>query len=265
MVIIEKDSELNINLNIFKQYEMDSIVYFDIETTGFDKVEDIIMLISIGWFTDKNSFHIKQYYADDISEEGEILREFNSDIVKFDAWCSYNGRAFDEPFIVRRMTKNFLSFNPPVKHIDLYRLIRPYYKQLGMTRCNLKSVEHYVGIQREDKIDGGVSVQLYYKYLENKDEAIRSVIMLHNFEDVLNLPRLFKVVYQIDNESGIVREDCITDKQLKYLKFLLSKKNFNLDFVIEKISKKTASKIIDSILKGDPKEEDLKQIVGENN
>lgn len=261
MFIIEKDSQSDINENIFEQYELNALAYFDIETTGFDKTEDIIMLISLGWFKNKNSFHIKQYYAEDISEEAEILSAFKMDMDNFNSWCSYNGRAFDEPFIVTRMLKNSLLFNAPLKHVDLYRLIRPYYKQLGMIRCNLKSVENYVGINRKDKIDGGVSVELYNEYLESKDESIRDIIMLHNFEDVLNLPKLFKVVFEIDSGNDYVREDCITDKQLKYLRFLLSKKKFNLDFVIEKISKKAASKLIDSILNGDPKEEDLKEIV----
>lgn len=260
MYIVEKDSELNISRNIFDKYDMNLICYFDIETTGFGKTEDSIMLISLGWFTCKNSFHIKQYYAEDILEENKILEAFKNDISKFDGWCSYNGKAFDEPFIAARMNKCGIKFDSPEKHVDLYRLIRPYYKQLGMVRCNLKSVEKYAGIERKDKIDGGLSVELYYKYLESKEESIRNVIMLHNFEDVLNLPVLFKVIFEIDNNPQFMREDCITEKQLKYLKFLLNKNNVNLDVILEKISKKAASKIIDSLLKGNSEAEELKQI-----
>lgn len=264
MYIVEKDSQLNIVRNIFENYEMNLICYFDIETTGFDKIEDTIILISLGWFTSKDSFHVKQYYAEDIIEESQILDAFKKDIVEFDGWCSYNGKAFDEPFIAARMNKCGIEFVSPKKHVDLYRLIRPYYKQLGMARCNLKSVEKYAGIDREDKIDGGLSVELYYKYLESRDEAIKSVIMLHNFEDVLNLPVLFKVIFEIDNNNNpqFTRTDCITEKQLKYLKFLLNKNNINLDIILEKMSKKAASKIIDSLLNGNVEEEELKQIAG---
>lgn len=260
MYIVEKNSELNISMDIFEKYRMDSTSYFDIETTGFDKIENTIILISLGWFTNINNFHVKQYYADKITEEKKILESFKNDIVKFNSWCSYNGKAFDEPFIEARMLKNDIAFEAPLKHIDLYRLIRPYYKQLGMSRCNLKSVEKYAGVDRKDKIDGGLSVELYYQYLESQDEEIKRVIMLHNFEDVLNLPKLFKVIFKIDSNSEFVRADCITEKQLKYLKFLLHKNNINLDIIIEKMSKKAASKVIDSLLKGNVEQEQLQEI-----
>lgn len=262
MLIIDNCSELNIKDDIFNNYEMKSIAYFDIETTGFDRESDIIMLISLGWFTEKNTLYIKQYYADEAFEEKDILYAFNQDIKEFEKWCSYNGKAFDEPFIIGKMKKYNINFIAPAKHIDLYRMIRPYHKQLGLTRCNLKTVEKYVGIEREDKIDGGISVELYAKYLETKDEAIRDVIMLHNFEDVLNLPKIFKVINKIDNSTDFSREDGITERQLKYLKFLLDKNNVQLDIVLEKISKKTASKIIDFVLKGNLNKVDIKNIAG---
>ncbi len=261
MFIVDNYCELNINENIFDKYEMESNAYFDIETTGFDRDKDIIMLISLGWFTDKNTFYIKQYYADNICDEIDILKAFKEDIIKFDRWCSYNGKAFDEPFIAEKMKRHCIDFTAPKTHIDLYRLIRPYYKQIGLQRCNLKSVEKYVGIEREDKIDGGISVELYNKYLENKDEGIRKIIMLHNYEDVFNLPQIFKVLYEIDNSDNFTREDVVTEKQLKYLKFLLSKNKIDVSVNFEKLSKKAASKIIDYILKGNKDTDNIYNII----
>ncbi|MDP4143022.1 MAG: ribonuclease H-like domain-containing protein [Bacillota bacterium] len=261
MYIKEYEEVFNIPSEIFDRYNMNAIAYFDIETTGFDKDNDTIILISLGWYDENNSFHVKQYYAENISDEKAILEEFKKDIIHFTSWCSYNGIAFDEPFIKIRMDKNNIAFTAPSKHIDLYRKIRPYYKQLGLPRCNLKTVEKHLGIHRQDQIDGGISVQLYSEYLITGQEELRRVIMLHNYEDVLNLPLIFKMIYEIDNNCNIVREDHITDKQLKYLQALLSKNKITLDLELKKISKKSAARTIDRILKGNATADELSQII----
>jgi uncharacterized protein YprB with RNaseH-like and TPR domain len=262
MFSVERDSKLTLNSKILNKYNMESIAYFDIETTGFDKHDDIIMLISLGWFKEDGDFHIKQYYAEKKIDEKPLLEAFKKDIEGYNIWCSYNGKAFDEPFIKNRMAKNNIyGFVPPEEHLDLYRLIRPYYKQLGLNRCNLKSVEKYIGINRLDKIDGGKSVELYEKYLCTRSEKIREIIMLHNYEDVLNLPKIFKVVFQIDTGCDFAREDGITEKQLGYLKYLLNKNKIGIEINYNKISKKAASRIIDSLIKGVYDEKKILEIV----
>lgn len=265
MVVIERDSELILNKDMINKYEMGSIAYFDIETTGFDKHENIIMLISLGSFKNENNFRIKQYYAEEKSDEKYVLEAFMEDLKGYDRWCSYNGKAFDEPFINNRMIINGIeNFIAPSEHVDLYRMIKPYYKQLGLVRCNLKTVEQYIGINRLDKIDGGKSVELYMDYLRSKSEKLRDVIMLHNYEDVLNLPKIFKVVFKIETGSDFAREDGITEKQLSYLKYLLDKNNISLEIDYNKVSKKLASKIIDSLIKGSCDEKNLLQMIATN-
>ncbi|OFI06950.1 putative 3'-5' exonuclease [Clostridium acetireducens DSM 10703] len=261
MFVKEIEQELYIPNNIFSSYAMHDIVYFDIETTGFDKEEDKIILVSLGAYKTKSKFVVKQYYAEELDDEIKLLYAFSKDIEGYEKWCSYNGIAFDEPFVEKRMIKNDVSFMFPEKHIDLYRIIRPYYKQLGMERCNLKTVEKYIGINRKDRINGGESVKLYYEYLKNKDIRLRDTIMLHNYEDVLNLPKIFKLVYKIEQDSSLIPMNAITDKQLNYLTFLLTKNNINLNKDIEKISKKAASRIINNILKGNKDVEKLNKII----
>lgn len=246
----EFSEKIVLDAAVSKRFQMDSIAYFDIETTGFDKDKDNIILISYGYFKEEGLLNIKQYYAENLAEEVKLLESVTYDLQNFTRWCSYNGMAFDEPFIVRRMERNGLSFSLPVEHVDLYRIIRPYYKQLGMDRCNLKTVEKYLGVDREDKIDGGISVELYNKYLESKEEELRDIIMLHNYEDVLNLPKIFSLLYIIENNREFKREDCITEKQLKFLKNLVKKNKLDLYYSLENISKRAASKVIDAIVNG---------------
>ena len=250
MFIKEYNCLLEIERNVFSSYSMMDVAYFDIETTGFDKEEDSIILISLGGFISDNNFSIKQYYAESLDEENEVLFNVCTDLKKYSNWCSYNGIAFDEPFIKRRMEKYNICFELPQHHVDLYRLIRPYYKQLGMERCNLKSVERHIGIQREDKIDGGISVDLYKEFLITNEQALKHIIMLHNYEDVLNLPKIHEFIFKVENNHNLTRNDGITEKQLKYLKNLLNKNDLTLNIELERISKKAASRVIDQILRG---------------
>lgn len=261
MYLNRKQNEINISPQIVLHYNMSKIAYFDIETTGFDKENDSIILMSLGYYEKDNTFTVKQYFGEKIEDEKQILESFINDLKEFKVWCSYNGKAFDEPFIKYRMEKYQINFRLPDKHIDLYRMIKPYKEQLKLKRCNLKSVEKYAGIVRKDKIDGGISVELYKKYLHNGDENLRKKIMLHNFEDVFNLPSIFRIIWKIENESDFIREDHITDRQLSYLNHLLSKEGISIDMELEKISKKSASKVIAALLNGKTDNDELKEVI----
>lgn len=260
MYFREYEDEILLDEELVEKYGLRKVAFFDIETTGFNKVSDIIMLISLGYF-DKNKFITKQYFAEYIEDEVNILKEFKENIKEFDIWCSYNGIAFDEPYVIKKMDMHNIEFNCPGEHIDLYRKIKPYQKQLGLERCNLKSVEKYLGVNRKDKIDGEVTVQLYKQYVYTNNDSIRDTIMLHNYEDVLNLPILFKALHEIETNPRIKKEPNITENQLRYLKILIRKNNMKLESNLKCITKKAASKAIDAILKGNYNSEEVDFII----
>lgn len=265
MFIKEYVGDLSISENVYLKYGMQDIAYFDIETTGFDKDKDKIVLISLGQYITANSFKITQYFAQSLTDEIQILKAFCNELLRFKVWCSYNGLAFDEPFIRRRLVKNSLTFQVPQEHIDLYRRIKPYHKQLGMERCNLKTVEKFLGIDRLDKIDGAISVQLYIEYLETKNNELQDILMLHNYEDVVNLPKIFNILHKIDTSGELVREDSLTEKQFRYLNLLMEKNNIILAADIKRLNKKAAAKLIDSILNGITDEISLKEMLYRTN
>lgn len=261
MFITQHKDKIELPKAITERYSLKDIAFFDIETTGFDKEKDSIILISLGYFSDYFEYTVKQYYADKLEQEKEILKEFGKDISSFNKWCSYNGIAFDEPFIVKRMNIYGIKTELPKEHVDLYRMIRPYYKQLGLERCNLKTVEKYIGVERKDKIDGGISVELYSEYLASGEKELREVIMLHNYEDVLNLPCIFKLINEVESNPSYRREGCISDKQLKYLKALLKNNKITLATDLTKVSKKAASRAIDYLLRGNKEIDELEKII----
>src|SRR5665647_262816 len=170
MYIKEYQIKVVLPREIFSKFKMDTIVYLDIEATGFDLEYDKIVLISLGYYINKDEFKIVQYFAESKGEEESILKELKKAMARFKTWCSYNGTAFDEPFIIRKMYRYDLGFRMPREHVDLYKIIRPFHKKMGIKSCSLKSVEQFTGIKRKDEINGAMWVELYNEYLEKHDE-----------------------------------------------------------------------------------------------
>ena len=60
-----------------------------------------------------------------------------------------------------------------------------------MESCSLKSCERFLGIHREDRCSGGELISVYQEYLQDKDSEKKNMLLLHNREDIQNLPALF--------------------------------------------------------------------------
>jgi uncharacterized protein YprB with RNaseH-like and TPR domain len=224
MFIKEYEIEVILPSEIFKKFKMDTIAYVDIEATGFDLENDKIVLISLGYYLKENQFKVIQYFGETPCEEESLLKEFKKAMGNFKTWCSFNGTSFDEPFIIKKMNKFNLNFRMPSHHIDLFKIIRPFYKRMGMKGCSLKSVEQFTGIKRDDEISGAKSVELYNEYLVKHDEKLKEILMLHNYEDVVNLPKIFKVINTIENDLDVKRKEKLAKKQM-----LLAKNNKNVN------------------------------------
>ncbi len=218
MFIKEYQIKVVLPSEIYNKYKMDTIAYLDIEATGFDLEYDKIVLISLGYYLKEGQFKIIQYFAETPSDEESLLKELKKAMCKFKRWCSYNGTAFDEPFIIKKMNKFNLGFRLPREHIDLFRMIRPFYRKMGIKSCSLKSVEQFTGIKRKDEINGARWVELYNEYLANYDEKSKEILMLHNYEDVVNLPKIFKVINTIENDLDLKRKEKLAKKQMSLLK-----------------------------------------------
>ena len=218
MFIKEYEIDVTLPSEVFKKFKMDTIAYVDIEATGFDLENDKIVLISLGYYLKENQFKVVQYFGEIPNEEESLLKEFKKSMGKFKTWCTFNGTSFDEPFIIKKMNKYNLDFRMPSHHIDLFKIIRPFYKKMGMKGCSLKSVEQFIGIKRQDEISGARSVELYNEYLLKHDDKLREILMLHNYEDVANLPKIFKVINTIENDLDVKRKEKFAKKQMLLLK-----------------------------------------------
>lgn len=222
------------------------MVFFDIETLGLNPQFYPVILIGMS-YEDNGRYTVEQFFAEDITEEENILREFKSRIDDSDILVTYNGKNFDVPYVNKRMERYGVEYSLKQEHLDVICHVRPNKVKLGLESCSLKSVEKYLELYREDTIDGAESIKLYNRYVKNREEEIKQKIMLHNFEDVYNLPGVLKIFDSIEFKNTA---DSITYKQKSFLNSLLKNKSMRLSIDIDSLSKMQASKLIDFMLNG---------------
>lgn len=195
MTINETILEINSkNINKYLPKPQKS-VFFDIETTGLHRKYSRLYLIGV-IFCDSGTWKLRQWFAQKPTDEKEILQAFINFIQDYQYIIHYNGDSFDLPYLMSRCS--FCQVNPaPVKElisIDLYRRIKPFRSILAMDKMTLKDVEEFMQIHRKDPFSGSDLIALYQEYLQTGSEQLLQALLLHNAEDVQNLPRLLPML-----------------------------------------------------------------------
>ena len=172
----------------------EEILFIDIETTGFSPKSSDLYLIGVSYFQGKN-WHLCQFFAESSLQEKEILENFKNLTGNFKYVIHFNGSRFDIPFLQSKAEKYNIEdpFNN-LESMDLYKLIAPYKNQLGLPDCKQKTIELYLGINREDEYSGGKLIPIYKEYVENKSPELLKLLLLHNSDDVKGMFELLPML-----------------------------------------------------------------------
>ena len=102
----------------------------------------------------------------------------------------------------------FLDSSSPLSslsHIDLYKMIRPYKDLFSLPNLKQKTLEVFLGINREDRFSGGDLIKVYGEYLMTKvkklpnTEEMYDTLILHNEDDLKGLLLLSKLSELVEN------------------------------------------------------------------
>ena len=74
--------------------------------------------------------------------------------------------------------------------LDFYQFLKPFQNLFQMTHGKQKDWEQFLGLNREDKYDGGQLIAVYKDYLMSKDEDLLHNLLLHNEDDLLGMKYL---------------------------------------------------------------------------
>ncbi|WAI00301.1 ribonuclease H-like domain-containing protein [Methanogenium organophilum] len=165
------------------------LLFFDIETLGLFSRPAI--LLGTGRIHGKEMI-ITQYLLRDIGEEPSAISAILGEITETTRLVTYNGRAFDYPFL--RDRAGYYGIRAPAEptHTDLLHHVRRQWKW-RLPDCRLGTVEgEILGRYREDDLPGSMVPWYYqtYKRLGNPGPLVP--ITEHNRIDIANLPRIYE-------------------------------------------------------------------------
>lgn len=223
MIRIEKVLTQPVPSDIYTIGAPEDVLFFDIETTGLSARSASLYLIGVLTYTDKN-WTLLQYFCEDVADEPAVLQAFFELLRTKKILISYNGDGFDIPFL-RHMVEQYglrtprphrstalhdcadcpatdesIADAPPlysfdtIESFDLFKKFRPLKHLLNLPDLKLKSCERFLGIDREDRFTGGELIEVYFEWQKTKAPALLDTLLLHNAEDIANLPNLLPLL-----------------------------------------------------------------------
>ena len=180
--------------------QIEDCVFIDIETTGLSPEHSFIYLVGAAFFDNaKGSWEIKQWLISSASEEKEMLTAVIDLITKYKTVVHYNGNSFDLPFITARCNANGLNMDfTTMAGIDIYKRVASLKHFLKLDSCKQKSIETFMGIERQDENSGKELIKVYREYSASPTEDKEKELLLHNHDDVLGMLRIIPVLNYSD-------------------------------------------------------------------
>lgn len=196
----------------------ESSAFFDIETTGFKAGYSHLYLIGVAFRcpampssatnnssgetpqTDLGtSWTIRQWMAEQPQEETRLLRAFAEFLKSFDTILHFNGKRFDIPYLEEKYEQYGLE-SPFIglKSVDLYQDFRCLKSFLKLEHMNQKSLEVFLGLERDDKYDGGKLIPVYRDFCKTNCAQKLHLLLLHNQEDVSGMFTLTSLYGYVD-------------------------------------------------------------------
>lgn len=170
-------------------FSFSDIAVLDIETLGLTFNFPIILVGMLS--LSETGYETRQYLCIDYHLEAPMLCEALSDLSRFPVLVTYNGKAFDVPYVNHRASFHGISQSLDQVNIDLLSHARKHYRT-RLPDCRLATLEQSVlGVSRTDDIPGGGVPAAYRRYLEAGDIRHVQPILDHNLQDLRSLFQLF--------------------------------------------------------------------------
>ncbi|MCM1100710.1 MAG: ribonuclease H-like domain-containing protein [Clostridium sp.] len=167
-----------------KQAPPESTLFLDIETTGFAVRSSCLYMIGCAYYRD-GRWHTIQWLAENYEQEGDILQAFLEFAAMYRYLVHFNGNNFDLPFLMQKCEQLEIPHClDAFEGIDLYRRISPCKALLKLPNCKQKTLEQFLGIDREDVFSGGELIGIYHDYVKSPNEFAEKSLLLHNSDDL---------------------------------------------------------------------------------
>jgi uncharacterized protein len=170
-------------------HEPEDYIFFDIETLGL--FSRPIILFGVG-FLEHGQLIVRQYLLRDIAEEpAALLATMDHFSSNRPALVTFNGKAFDAPYLADRLAYYGMGGIDRLPHFDVLHFSRRRWKD-EISSFRLSVLEKKVlGVCRDDDIPGQMVPEFYETYLRTGNCGPLVPVVEHNRHDVVSLARLF--------------------------------------------------------------------------
>lgn len=176
-------------------YENEKLLFFDIETTGFAARNTTLYLIGVLWY-ENNQIKIRQWFNEDGKSEADLLSAFDAFCKNFSMLIHFNGLGFDLPYLKQKsdLLQTTFTVDSCLCQFDIFKEIRSYKNIFNLDNMKQVSIEHYLGIDRDDTYSGGELVNIYQRYVARPDAEKEHTLLLHNHDDLLGMPQISRIL-----------------------------------------------------------------------
>lgn len=163
------------------------VVFLDIESCGFAGNP----LFLVGALRIENgAFRLRQFFARHYDEERAVLQRVAEQLRPADTLCTFNGKAFDWPFLKDRASVHRVSLPLEISHCDLLHECRRVWGR-SLPDCRLQTLEaHVCGRRRMADIPGSAIPDAYHRYVQTGDGRAMIDVIHHNAVDLVTLAEL---------------------------------------------------------------------------
>ncbi len=162
-------------------------VFLDIETTGLCRTP--LFLVGLLLYRGDDLL-LRQLFARDYSEEKPLLEYLLDLLAEFEVLVTFNGKAFDLPYIRDRCSFNLLPFRLEFHHLDLLHEYRRRWRRI-LPDCRLLTLESRICARyRTGDIPGGDIPTAYHDFVRTGDARQIKEILHHNALDLLTMSEL---------------------------------------------------------------------------
>lgn len=182
------------SITLPKQSCPEDVLFFDIETTGFSPANTVLYLIGCIYYKD-SSYYMTQWFADTVDSEKDLLSAFISFTQNYRTLIHYNGSGFDIPYINKKCHIYGIECDfSHLQSLDIYKEIQPVKTLLKTDNLKQKTIEKFLGINREDVYTGGELIEIYKNYLKKSDDAALRLLLLHNHDDIIGMTMILPIL-----------------------------------------------------------------------
>lgn len=177
-------------------------IFLDIETTGFSPSSSYVYLIGCAVKNGKY-IDVHQFFAENTTEERNILTAFLKLLTNYDTIISFNGVGFDVPYLKAKCDFYDLQENFKEKtYLDIFKSVSELKFLLKLPNYKQKTIEKFLGLARDDTQTGGELINVYRDYIRHPTEEAERLLHLHNYEDVIHMADILPILSYIEIFNG---------------------------------------------------------------